>query len=690
MIPRPRDLRSSPMVHRFGDLYAAPGLTNFLGCVQVDIDLTGVRSLNFPPLATSDVITGGLYLNRRYFPSTGADVTITWQPDRIERTAEWDGFKITSTTVLAPQRQGVIVNVAIENLLDSQRQVEIKLGLASGVTKAVRTWNDALPPVEFAHDTSIDPSRAAVIFEAKASEAADVQGCYPPAERATSDGLYLETSIAPRGRWEFAFVRTLGTSKAQALSLFDEIAPRAREQVELAERYWDDELEAAFTPGNDRYSGSLPVLETSDDAIRRIYNMGALGVIYFKRDSPASAIGRAYDTLMPKYWQSVTFLWDYSLSSTVHALLDPTVMRKYLGLFMKQDMHKHFGIEWLTGGPVGPWYSVNDYAMTKTARDYLRWSGDLEWLTAKLPEANDTPLDHLRGYAHSWESFKTPNGLADYGGIGNLLECVSSYIHEVASLNSANAYNLRFIADLEDKLGGDGSGARASADELVKRVMDLYVEGGGYWKARMPDGVAREVMHCYDFLTVLNTIDSDLSESQKNEMIKFFFDHLRTPTWMRALSCSDNDAMFSVRPDHQWTGAYPAWPPMSALGLLRIGRVDETIEWVRAMASSANQGPFGQAHFAEDAFPPEAGGARKAPADFPYINDWSCSSNGAWNSLVIEGFFGLEPTLDKGLTSTPRFGSSFDQDARLVGIPYQGGLYQADADGVRPVKGSAS
>ncbi len=47
---------------------------------------------------------------------------------------------------------------------------------------------------------------------------------------------------------------------------------------------------------------------------------------------------------------------------------------------MLMDIHKHFGTEYLTGGPVGPWYSVNDFAMMTIAKNYLRFSGNFDWL----------------------------------------------------------------------------------------------------------------------------------------------------------------------------------------------------------------------------------------------------------------------------------------------------------------------
>ena len=46
--------------------------------------------------------------------------------------------------------------------------------------------------------------------------------------------------------------------------------------------------------------------------------------------------------------------------------------------------------------------------------------------------------EFLEEYANHYKKFLKPSGLADYGGINNLLECVSTYTHEVASINSAN------------------------------------------------------------------------------------------------------------------------------------------------------------------------------------------------------------------------------------------------------------
>jgi len=368
------------------------------------------------------------------------------------------------------------------------------------------------------------------------------------------------------------------------------------------------------------------------------------------------------------------------------------VMKKYLELWMHLDIHKHFGTEYLAGTGVGPWYSVNDFAMSGMARDYLRWNGNFAWLDEEVKNtgtAGGSPrkvMEYLLDYAGNWKQFRQPGGLADYGGLLNLLECVSTYVHQVASLNAGNVFSMRFAAELLGHRGRDAESKalRNEAARLVRDILPLYNEGKGYWRARFPDGSLVDVKHCYDFFTVLNTLADDLTVHQKKEMVEFFKAEFYSETWMHALSRSDVDAMFSVRPDHQWTGAYPAWPPQALLALYRVGEADLALRWMKGLARSANQGPFGQAHFAETIIEPDAGGARKAPIDFPYITDWTVSSGGSWVSAIVEGLFGVTATLDGKILARPQF-SSFDPGAELLNLRYQGKLFNVGRDGVRPV-----
>ncbi|MEM9996452.1 MAG: hypothetical protein AAF809_02030 [Bacteroidota bacterium] len=691
MIPTVDDLQSAPLTKRYGDLFAAPGLTNFLGCVQVGLDLTGLHSLNFPPFGTADVPTASLYLDPgsgpgqapRLFHAHGAPITFRWWPDRIVREAEVSGLHLRSTTALARGRMAAVMTLEVENRSGSEREVTLRLGVQGSVTQARRRWNAPLPPHETGHEATVDAGRGAVRFRATQSEAVQIQGTAhaPDVLRPVALGHTLRLAPGETGRIDY--VHAIGATDAEAEATYDALIHDVPAELARVRADWNAELQAVFTPGNDRYSGHLPELHTTDDAIAKLYHMGALGVVYFKRDSPYSVHGRAYDTLLPRYWQSVTFLWDYFLSSPVHAQLDPAVMRGYLDRWMHLDVHSHFGTEYLTGQGVGNWYAVNDFAMVSMASTYVRWTGDHAWLTSRVEGSDERVIDALRRYATNWRRFKTGSGLADYGGLNNLLECVHTYLHEVASLNAANVFNLREVTRLLAFLGEPDDGALVGeAAQILRDVQQLYVPGRGYWQARFPDGSLRDVRHCYDLLTVLNTIPDDLTAAQKAEMVAFFQRELQTPTWMHALSPGDEDAFRDVRPDHQWNGAYPAWPPETARGLYRIGEADLAFRWLQGLAKTTNQGPYGQAHFVEVVWPTTDGAATKVPPDEPYINDWTCSSNGSYVNVVIESIFGVRPGLGGPLTAQPQFGP-FDPSAELHNVTHQGTRYHITRDGAR-------
>ena len=369
----------------------------------------------------------------------------------------------------------------------------------------------------------------------------------------------------------------------------------------------------------------------------------------------------------------------------VHALSDPEEMRGQILHWIGLDINEHFGTEWLTGGPAGNWYSVNQYAMVRLVNDYVTLTGDAAFLNEEVEvDGNASTVgDHVRQWAVEWRNKRVGSALADYGEIDNLLECVSTYVHEVASLNAANVWCMRTAAALSRLQGMHDEAAELerSADELVPEIMYLYREGEGFFNARHPDGSLVPVQHCYDFSTVGTTIPDDLSTEVRADMVQFFVEHLRTPTWIRALSASDSNAGFSVRPDHQWNGAYPAWPADSARAAIQLGGAEHVADWLPGLARSANQGPPGQAHMVEDAVPVIDGGARKAPPQFPYLIDWACSSAGAWCELVIESIFGVHVAPDGSVSSSGVL-EHFDPGAKLLGLRVSGNTYDVDADGV--------
>jgi hypothetical protein len=703
-VPSVDDLAADVITHHYDDLVAPAGLTNFLGTVQVGHDLTALHAVTFPPVSQGLAATGVLFVDGRVFESYGVPIAHAWRPDRVVRSASLPGLAIETTTVCVPGETAVAVDIRVTNTGDARRTVTLTLAANARVTRSAGSWSDAESP-SIRNSVFPDPAGNRLVFSDDDASAWSVQGLdragsvrlsavspTPVDEFEVGIGgigrggeLSIELIIEPNGTDRVGYLQSVAATHDEAVAVFDRVARDLPAVIASSETFWNGQLEAIFTPGNTEYSGHLPTLDTSSDALRRIYWWGALGVIWFRREFAGNVLGRSYDTLMPNYWSTTTFIWDYSLSSVVHAMLDPQVMRRQLSHWIASDIHTHFGTSSLTGGPVGRWYSVNDYAMTRMVNDYVRFTGDLDFLGERIGVAgrdSESVADHAVGWSEAWKGLRRAGSLADYGEIDNLLECVSSYTHEVASLNAANVWSMRTAANLQELLGSAGEAARlrTEADALIPHVTALYLEGTGHFAAGQPDGTRIPVRHCYDFNVVGTTIADDLDPTTRAEMVQFFQHDLQTPNWMRALSPWDPDASFSVRPDHQWNGAYPAWPADAARSLIALGAQDVALGWLEGLALSTNQGPAGQAHFVEEAMPPIGAGARKAPPQLPYINDWACSSSGAWVAMVLESVFGMHVSVD-GTVTADGCVASLDPEATLSGVRVGDASYRIHADG---------
>ena len=226
--------------------------------------------------------------------------------------------------------------------------------------------------------------RGGFVHHAVHSDAAVVQGVHPPPDHAENGRVTFHATFAPRQRRTYDLIWSVDEDTQRARQGYERLHARIDTLFAEVHRSWQDELVAMFTPNNGRYSGHLPELSIDNPAVQKIYGLGALGLAYFRRDSPYSQVGRTYDTLMPRYWPSAMVLWDYSLSGLAHALLDPQVMRQTLERWMRTDVHTHFGTCYLTGEPIGPWYAVNDYAMASMIHQYVSWQGDDAWLGSTI------------------------------------------------------------------------------------------------------------------------------------------------------------------------------------------------------------------------------------------------------------------------------------------------------------------
>ncbi len=705
-LPRLEDFTSATLTARTGELFNPPGLTNFHGCLQAAPDILAVQHVTFAPFSLGESWLGALTLNGSALHTAGLAIDYGWRPDRLTRRLRAGDLALESITVMGVREQTVTVALRLTNRAADARPARLRLLAGEGVIHASTGWNTPYSPRECPtisttpwagtpppsalvrnhHEPT--PEREGLLFTSRTSPACAVQATSPAPDRIERRWLDFDWTLAAGETRELYFLIAVGTTPAEVLAHLARWRTNPAAPLAAAKADWRKEISAAFTPGNDRYSGHVPVLLTADAGLRALYLNAVISVIAFKREHPAARFPRTYTTLMPRYWVTTSFINDWSLTALLLVMLDPACVRRMLGLWLERDIHRHFGTEYVSGDNAGNWYSCNDYAMTRLITTYLRVTGDLAWL--EQPAGPRTVRSHLRTLAEHYRSLDRGSGLADYGDRNSLLEAVGTYEHEVASLNAANVWILRENAALHEHLGDPAAAAslRAEAAALVPRIQLLYVPGRGHWHCRQPDGSLVPVRHAWDFIHTLNFLHADLPAGQIDEMVAFFRRELMTPAWMAALSPLDEDTGFSLRPDHQWNGSYPGWVALALAALAKAGRDDLITQWLPGLARTAAQGPFSQAHFVETYAPTIAGGARKAPTEWPYINDWAILCAGGFFDTVLLDFFGLDFGYNK-LSARPRAGV-LPADAVLLNVPHHGALHRVDARGVHRVAADSS
>lgn len=696
-IPAPADLASDRITYNFRDLICSPAAQNEWGYVKAAKSVSGITGISFPPLACCGVaeipwspgflLTCEIFLNGRIlisYPPPADRVTYTWYPHGIVREADAEGLRFTTQTFMPSKQRTVAESITVVNRSGEHRNFTISFDLRAGVAaKPGKPWFSSCPG-EGDNLIHWDAARGGLVFAAQHSKAVSIQGVTPRTDHFERNRMLVYAiSMNPGETRTFHYVNALAEDQATALDAYDRAQANFDALVKENEETFRGLIHSAFTPGNSEFSGHLPQLLTDNEDLWRLYYVGFTNLLTGRRTSPDSVYGPTYLTLGGRVLPTLSFPWDTSLTALSLAMLDPVPLRKLVETWFVQDMHQHLATDYISGQGVGPWYAVNDAAILRCADSYLRVTGDFAWLDKSID--GKPVLERLAAHALYWKQLDAHGqGLGDYGKLENLLEVVSTYLHAVAGMNAGNVYGMRFVASLLERRGDAARAAqlRSEAKDLAVRINErLYVRGKGWWKCEQPDGSFLEVRHCYDLLSILDDMFEDLSGEQKREMSEFFWAQLHSPLWMRALSPDDADATWNIRPDHSWLGAYTAWPSMTAKGLYKVDPSAQVAEWVKGLAKSANQGPFGQAHIVESVFPPVHGGACKSPEDPPYFTDWSCLSGGSFVDLVVESIFGAEFTLFEGIHARPRL-QDFDARAKLVNVPYQGKNFTIDAKGL--------
>lgn len=646
--------------HSFLEEWSRPGLTNFLGSVQTGNDVTSLRHPIFPPVSGSEESTAYLTVNGTFLPATLLKTAVNWTPWSIQRQVEAEGLTIRSEVAMPWCHSAVVMKIGFLANVSGEYKIALRMS-GRCVNRGIERWFWGLPSVGLTvsdlHDQSgmnpiVEPlgdcgkiwqERPGTTPSDFVAPAFSGQALSPSPHAWEENGDASWTFRLEKGEQaEINFVLVMSENRS-AVEAAAELAGRVPALIAEAEANWRKLWKQVFEKSS-LFSGCLSDLELPEE-LMPVAASALLDVLMLRRQHARNSYRTRYSISMPRRVEACFYVNDWALAADILAELDPETTWEQLEIALAADIRKYNQINTLTGKGGSydghPWpYTIDIFNSFYTAQKLVDVLGlDALNRTINTVDGSRTLLEVMENLAFDWRTRKVDAlGLADYGPRQLLLECVSTYEHVVASINAGAIWMLRSLAEIYERLGRseEAGDLTREADGMLQALLQhLYVDGKGWFRTVAPDGTARECRHCWDTGMVLWLIGDLLPKSVQDEMVAFFQRELQTPGWLRALSPHDADAAISgVRADHQYNGAFGAWPAEIALGLLKIGRKELVTEWLKGIARTARQGPFGQAHADEGVVYPAHGGAAKVTDELPQCCHWCNLSGGLFFAVM--------------------------------------------------------
>ncbi len=679
------DLATDWLSRRMSGLAAMPGLNNDIGAVQMEADPAAIKHMIFPPYSAGNETTWTTLLNGRHIALQTSHVEIRWRAYQVERRCTAGDFRFESVTSLLPNQPGCVVRLTVTNTSAEDRPLRLGF-LCSG--RAVNEGTDGyawgVPTVptdvfSFCKDAGlrqftapVDAMPGAISIANENGSAHAVHAFSPAPHRWENErSPAWEVMLPAGGSFTVTLLGTFHEEASTALALASQWHGREEAAMAAMKAQWENLWQSAFTPDNAIFSGHLPILQSPHDAMLRLYYNGILTLLTCRRVYPSAMVKPAYLTLWPRRGEGSNYLaWELNCTGGILARLDPAALRSHWLLLASAPWLDYQVTNFFTGKH-GGWRCVaQPQSVIMGALNLQRWHGDDSWqrevivrqprTTAGFEAASQNQVvgenagaeEETTGRAVFEQAVLVHRthhlpgkAVVDFGGRSAYLECISTYAHGAAGLTAFQAWALENAAPILGK---------PSDDELVSLlagVRDLYDDQREFFSCEYPDGSRHPAPNLYDLALVLRYAGAAMPRPMREGITKFIREELLTPTWSHCLWPSDADSLSTNRCDHQWLGCFSAWIPLSVLGFLNAETEgDWLIKWLEGVAHVTRQGPFAQAYWTEDVYPPESGAAAKCFDEHTQCNHWVIGSGTLFAEMVLDGICGLQADLNGNLT----------------------------------------
>jgi len=393
-------------------------------------------------------------------------------------------------------------------------------------------------------------------------------------------GGYIARASAAKARVQLRFAAVVSGSLDTSLAMLKEqFASDSAFDLTFSSACtsWEKRWNSAFDVQSLHFSGNLPLIESNDASVDRLYYWAALAMVALERpglESPTlpfvisegGSNSLRGDADMGGAGQ---FVWDFSFAAASYTLLDPKGTRKFVQFLMRYSN--------LTSVPVGIPQSWDPYPKNSSAspgeycfdyvasflmvQQYVVMTGDTAILEQTVPGTRVTGLEWLRAVAWAWKGFNRTNAsayLVDYGADKRLfLEAVPTYRWAIPGLQASNAGIMLSFARLLEFIDSkthdtahkeEASWLRGNASCIIRDLLQYqYRPGKGFFQmlqsGRFSNGTEVRAISDYIYvglaLDLLGRDPVSFPPEVREEMLSYFMRELLANGWVRAVSLQD-------------------------------------------------------------------------------------------------------------------------------------------------------
>lgn len=397
-----------------------------------------------------------------------------WLPNAILRCGHTRNFDVKSLTALVPGSRTIVQKITVHNKIDRELEMPVVV-MYRGKTVKEKSWTFDVP--------------------LPAPLGREIYGCTNNILSLVSSGYAFRiTSSLPGMRmfgraylWENDITVPKGESATFYFSIHIGDKNASLEEAENALNNYETLVEKSFDYlGREikRIENQLPRLKSDCPELDRLYYRSLVTYILCRWDNPELCIQPFFSTGSVNGSCMCSYLWDYCGGLMMHPIYDEEGNKNQLKAFMRNDLTNSYAVNPVTGGPVGPWYMVNQEKIILMVYHHVLATGDKDFLHERVGER--TVIEWMRYSAYVCDDVSKEVELYNYGVNGNVHLELSSwnngpYNGIIPDLNARRYMNYMRVYELTKVAGTPDEELPKRAAALAEKMKTLWNEDARWY-----------------------------------------------------------------------------------------------------------------------------------------------------------------------------------------------------------------